>query len=135
LFVTAVAAASRSNLDDRTRALLQRAERRVFARDANAEIDRERGRNQLAHGRALSYEVVLQQRGFAYLAGVVAERLAGYLGDKGISPLACAGVFVSLFVGDELYFLAASEFFDAVGEAEGQDELAWRARLSAWGRR
>jgi len=120
-------------LDDRTRALLARAERRVPGRSANEEIERERVRHQLAYGRAMSYEVVLsREHGFAYLATVVAPRLALYLVHKKMSAGDCRGVFVSLWVGDELYFLEAETFFDAVREAEGLDEGGWRSRVRSW---
>ncbi len=120
-------------LDDRTRALLARAERQVPGRSANEEIDRERTRHELAHGRALSYEVVLgPEHGFAYLATVVAPRLSQYLSNKKIPTPSARGVFLSLFVGDELYFIEAAVFFDAVREAEGLDEAAWRSRMRSW---
>jgi hypothetical protein len=112
---------------------LARAERRVPARDANVEIDRERTRQQIAHGRALSYEVVIEPgRGFAWLATEVAPRLAQYLGNKKIPPLRCHGVFLPVFAGDELYFLEGPTFFDAVREAEGLDDAAWRVRVRTW---
>src|SRR5262249_43928136 len=79
-------------LDDRTRGLLARAERRARSREANEEIERERLRQQLAHGRSLSYEVVLgPNHGFAYLATLVAPKLASYLRDKRILPSSMDG--------------------------------------------
>ncbi|HJZ88903.1 MAG TPA: STAUR_1299 family protein [Polyangia bacterium] len=122
-------------LDDRTRALLARAERRVAGRDANQEIDRERTRQRIAYGRSLSYEVVMgPQHGFAYLATVVAPKLAEYMRNKKMSAYNCRGVFVSLFVGADLYLIEAPTFFDAVREAEGLDEAGWRVRVAAWER-
>ena len=104
-------------------------------RDANLEIDRERLRQRLAHGRALSYEVVLKpEHGFAYLATVVAPRLAEYLGVKKLHPLACQGVFVSLFIDDDLYLIEGPTFFAVMREAEGLSEAAWRERLHIWQR-
>src|SRR5262249_24139909 len=110
-------------LDDRTRALLARAERRVPGRTANEEIERERVRHEIAYGRAMSYEVVLEPaHGFAYLATVVAPRLALYLMHKKMSAADCPGVYVSLWVEGELYFIEAPVFFEAVRDAEGLDE-------------
>ena len=104
-------------------------------RDANVEIERERLRQRLQHGRALSYEVVLKpEHGFAYLATLVAPRLAEYLGNKKWSPLHCPGVFVSLFVDEDLYLIDAMTFFDVVREAEGLSDAAWRERLRIWQR-
>jgi hypothetical protein len=121
-------------LDDRTRGLLSLAERRVPARAANAEIDRERTRQELLHGRGVSYEIVLPaERGFAHLAEVVTPQLLRYLSAKQVPIERAAGVFLSLFVGEELYFITVSSFFGALREAEGLDAAAWRARLCAWG--
>src|SRR5207302_978564 len=50
----------RKRPDERTLALLSRAARKVAAREANVEIDKERRLQQLAHGRSLSYEIVLE---------------------------------------------------------------------------
>jgi hypothetical protein len=120
-------------LDDRTRALLARAERRVPGRSANQEIERERVRHTIAYGRGISYEVVVAPgQGFAYLATVIAPRLALYLMYKKLSVANCRGVFVSLWAAGELYFIEAPVFFDAVREAEGLDEGGWRARLRNW---
>src|SRR5690349_2139179 len=117
--------------DERTRALLARAARRVPGRAANDEIERERVRHEIAHGRALSYEVVLSpEHGFAYLATVVAPKLALYLKQKKMSD--CAGVFVTLWVGEEAHFIEGADFFDAIREAEGLDDASWRARVRSW---
>src|SRR5262249_32304187 len=120
-------------LDDRTRALLARSERRVSGRAANEEIERERVRHYIQHGRCMSYEVVLEaNHGFTYLATVVAAKLAYCLVQKKMSAYACNGVFVSIWVGDELYFIDARDFFDAVREAEGLDAAGWRLRVRSW---
>ena len=65
-------------------------------------------------------------------AAVVAPRLALYLVQKKMSATDCRGVFVSLWAGDELYFIEAAAFFDAVREAEGLDESGWRSRVRTW---
>jgi hypothetical protein len=120
-------------LDDRTAALLAQADRRVAARDANIEIDRERLRQELVYGEAISYEVALEpDAGFAKLATEVAPRLAYYLKSKKRSATACRGVFLSLFSGEDLYFVSAERFFEAVRVAEGLDEAAWRAKVATW---
>ena len=120
-------------VDDRTRALLARAARRVPGRAANDEIERERVRHEIAHGRALSYEVVLgPQHGFAYLATVVAPKLALYLKQKKMSAQSCGGAFVTLWVDEEAHFIEAAEFFAAVREAEGLDDASWRQRVRTW---
>ena len=120
-------------VDDRTRALLARAERRVPGRAANDEIERERVRHEIAHGRALSYEVVVgPEHGFAYLATVVAPKLALYLRQKKMSAHSCAGVFVTLWVGEEAHFIEGAVFFDAIRQAEGLDDVSWRARVRTW---
>jgi hypothetical protein len=118
--------------DDRTRALLARG-RRVAGPAANAEIARERTRKELAHGRALAYEVVLgPSHGFAHLVNVVAPRLASYLAQKKWSASRCGGVFVALWTGDEVHLIDAPVFFEAVRQAEGLDDAAWRARVHGW---
>ena len=81
----------------------------------------------------MSYEVVLEaNHGFAYLATMVAPKLAYYLAQKKMSAYSCNGVFVSLWVGQELYFIDARDFFDAVREAEGLDAAGWRQRVRSW---
>jgi hypothetical protein len=120
-------------LDDWTQTLLQRAERKAIARHANEEIARERLRQQLAHGLALSYEVDLTaSHGFAYLAQAVAPRLAHYIHQKKMHAATCRGVFLSLFVGDALYFIEAPVFFDVIRQAEGLDETAFAQKLRQW---
>lgn len=128
-------AQSSTILDGATTALLARAERRVPARDASQEIDAQRMRSQLAYGFALSYEVVCDvQKGFAPFVNTVAPRLVSYMGQKRLQPFQAKGVFLSLFVGDWLYFIEAPRFLEAVREAEHLSEAAFRQKVAAWER-
>ena len=95
-------------------ALLDRAFARVKATDANVAIADMRIEEGSDDRPAVSYEVVLPVSNAAeYLTGSLMPRLIYFLDSGGFKLPRCAGVFVSLFHGDDLFFIRAA---DAVNE-------------------
>lgn len=91
--------------------LLDLAFERASALDANARIEdvRERlGRESPAR----SYEVVLPERSsLEWLSESLMPRLVYYLESLGAHPPEAPGIFVSVFAGQELFFLRVSDVF------------------------
>ena len=83
-------------------------------------------------GMAVNYEVVLDGRGVGYLESVVAPRLSLYLKSKRMSATACGPVFVSLFSGDTLYFIAAADFFEFIRQRLGADAERFAQLTRGW---
>jgi len=99
--------------------LLARAFHRARAAAANAEIARAR---ELEGGgaSATSYELVLPGEGAAeHLATRVLPRLVYFLECRGAKLPGCAGVVVSIFAGDELYFIRARDVIDELSRLSG----------------
>jgi len=98
------------------------------ANDAIARVREERG----AGGRdALSYEAVVPEgKGLAHLAEAVLPRLVYFLDCRGARLPDASGVFVSLFAGESLYFIAPADFFDVLVRATG---LSCDQMVSRWG--
>ncbi len=98
------------------------------ANDAIARVREQRG----GEGRdALSYEAVLPEgKGLAHLAEAVLPRLVYFLDCRGARLPDASGVFVSLFVGASLYFIAPADFFDVLVRATG---LSCDQMVSRWG--
>ncbi len=116
----------------RVASLLRRAFLRCAAPEANARIDAVR--RSFGAG-AVSYEIVLPQgqgQGWRYLACTVAPRLARFLRCKHLRVGSCASVFLPIFAGDALYFVAAPEFFACYREVEGLSQAGFDTRARAW---
>jgi len=100
-------------------ALLARSFHRARATDANEEMARMRvqeGGGSLA----VSYELVLPAEGAAeHLTTRVLPRLIYFLECRGSRPPHCAGVFASIFAGDELYFVRAADLVEELSRLSG----------------
>jgi hypothetical protein len=95
-------------------ALLDRAFARVKAADANPAIADMRLEEGSDDRPALSYEAVLPaSKPMEYLTDSLMPRLIYFLDSSGCKLPRCAGVFISLFHGDDLFFIRAA---DAVAE-------------------
>ncbi len=102
--------------------LLERAFETVRAADANVEIDRVRTSRADGLNEVLSYEVLADERaGLEGLAQKVLPKLVYFLDCRGLKLPEVAGVFVSLFAGDRLYFLHVKDFFEVVAPVTGLD--------------
>ena len=86
------------------------------------------------HGTGLNYEVSLIDKGLDHLLEIVGPRLALYLRAKRRTVSNCADVFLSIFIGETLYFVRAADFFRFVREILGMDEEAFGALARIWGR-
>lgn len=95
--------------------LLARAFARAPAHEANAGI--QRAREEVGEN-ARSYEVVAAPDcGEEWLKTELLPRLVYHLESLGIRPPGYAGLFLSLFVGDELYFVHAQDAMAFAGAA------------------
>ena len=114
--------------------LLDSAFRQGPAIEANTLIEETRQLIGTKQGHALNYEVSLIDpekgpdspagRGWVYLDQVVAPRLALFLKAKRLSVADCAPAFISLFWGDQIYFIHAADFFEFIRQARGLDQEA-----------
>lgn len=100
--------------------------------EANQLIDDVRQRVRAAVGRSVNYEVSLIDRDWSYIEQVVAPRLALFLKAKRLHVGACAPVFLSIFRGERLYFVAAEQFFEYFRAMSGLDEESFAARVRVW---
>jgi hypothetical protein len=110
--------------------LLAKAFFRADARNANEAIPVARAMfAAVPEAKSFSYEVVAPERpDTAWLEKKLLPRLV-YHCESTRSPLpACAGVFCSLFVGEELYFIAAADVvaFGGAAFGAGPEELVRR---------
>jgi len=100
------------------------------AREANAAIAAVRQEQAVGGQEALSYEVVAEPKwALTELADRVLPKLVYFLDCRGAHlPLGPGGIFVSLFVGETLYFLHAGELVEVLAQARGLslDELVER---------
>jgi hypothetical protein len=100
--------------------LLDRAFHRSPAAEANQAIAEQREQHGGPGKDAVSYEVVLSSdETLETVAEKVLPRLVYFLDCRGLKLDAAAGVFVSLFVGETLYFVHASDFIAAVAGLSG----------------
>ncbi len=110
--------------------LLDLAFERASALEANLRIEdlRERlGRESPAR----SYEVVLPERSsLEWLAESLMPRLVYYLESLGARPPEAPGIFLSVFAGQELYFLRVQDVFTFAGSAL---KLSSEQMLARWG--
>ena len=96
-------------------ALLARAFHRAPAAEANDQMAAMRAQEQ-----SLCYEVLLPpERAAEHLIQKVLPRLVYFLECRGSHLPHCAGVFVSIFVGDELYFVRAGDFVEELSRLSG----------------
>ena len=115
-------------MEPAVQALLARAFHRVRAADANVEMARVR-EQEGGFASATSYEVVLPAEGAVeHLTARVMPRLVYFLECRGARLPNCAGVFVSIFAGDELYFVRASDVVMELSRLSGLslDEMVRR---------
>lgn len=91
-------------MDPSLQPLLEKAFHRAPAREANAAITR--ARELAEHEEPFSYELIVDAaQSLAELAQKVVPKLVYHLESRGAHPPRFEGVFLSLFVGDELYFV------------------------------
>jgi len=101
-------------------ALLNRAFARVKAVDANLAIAEMRHQEGSEDRPAISYEAVLPSSQPAeYLTGSLMPRLIYFLDSGGFKLPRCAGVVISLFYGDDLFFIRAADAVDELCRITG----------------
>jgi hypothetical protein len=101
-------------------ALLNRAFAQVKAADANLAIADMRIEEGSEHRPAVSYEAVLPASNPAeYLTGSLMPRLVYFLDSGGFKLPRCAGVFISLVHGDDLFFIRAADAVDELSRITG----------------
>jgi hypothetical protein len=112
--------------------LIRRAFHQASAMRANEEISRMRETQPPGvTDEALSYEVLLPAEGErAFLIENVLPRLVYFLDCRGGRSSQAEGVFISLFAGEQLYFVQLSEFFETLGPAAG---LSFEEMVHRWG--
>lgn len=100
--------------------LLARAFHEARAADANAEMAAQRDLQGTPGNDGLSYEVVLTpDASLERVAEQVLPKLVYFLDCRGLKLDAARGVFLSLFVGEALYFMHASDFIAVLAPASG----------------
>lgn len=110
--------------------LLDLAFERASALDANARIEDVRERLG-GEAPARSYEVVLPERSsLEWLSGSLMPRLIYFLESLGAHPPEAPGIFLSVFAGQELYFLRVRDVFAFASEAL---QLTPDQMLQRWG--
>jgi len=117
-------------MDSHITALLRHAFARAPAREANTRIQEVRD-SLGAAAQVRSYELMVPPDApLQWLADEVLPRLVYHLESLGVRPPAAPGVFLSLFVGDELLFLHARDVFAFASSSLGlsPDEM-----LTRWG--
>ncbi len=106
--------------DEQLDALLGRAFRRASAAEANAAISQIRAEEGTEGRPALSYEVVLPASNpVAYLTESVLPRLVYFLDCAGFKLPDCPGTFISLFRGEDLFFIRAADAIDELSRLSG----------------
>lgn len=117
--------------DERLEALLGRAFARVDAAEANSAIAAQRAARASGGGEALSYEAALPPSGpWDALLTQTLPKLVYFLDCRGARLPHVGGVFVSLFVGDALYFLEVGDVIEAASDATG---LSAAEMVRRWG--
>ena len=119
-------------MEPAVQALLERAFHRARAVEANAAMARVREQEGSDLAQATSYELVLPaERAVEHLTARVLPRLVYFLECRGSRLPHCAGVFVSIFAGDDLYFVRAS---DMVVELSRLSGLSLEEMVERYGR-
>ncbi|HLL53957.1 MAG TPA: STAUR_1299 family protein [Myxococcaceae bacterium] len=107
-------------MDPRLSALLDKAFHRAPAMEANQAISEVRAQQSDDFTEALSYEILLPaDKPVEHLVGYVLSRMVYFFESRGAKLPACPGIFVSLFVGDQLYFVSAPDLVAALSEMSG----------------
>jgi hypothetical protein len=119
-------------LDPRIRRLTELAFRQGPGREANRLIQQVRGEVRRAQGAAINYEVPLMDRDWDHVREYVAPRLALYLKQKRLGVFDCAPVFLSVFLGQEIFFVRAADFFEHLRLTQGMSEASFAARARTW---
>jgi hypothetical protein len=83
-------------------------------------------------GAAVNYEIVLTGRAPDYLAREVAPKLAFFLRSKRYHVHQCRPVFLTMFLGDQVYFVHAEDFFAELRVAEGLADETFSALARSW---
>jgi len=96
--------------------LIGRAFRRGPAIQANELIDEVRHAFLGELSRAANYEVSLLDRSWEDVCREEGARFRRYLRNMGYTPRRDGPVFVSLFHGDEVYFIYSQDFLDAIAD-------------------
>jgi len=122
------------NCDSRIRELVGLAFEKGAACDANSLIADVRETMRFDHGDALNYEVLLDNQDWAYVEQTVAPRLALYLRSKRYQVSRCGPAFLSIFLGEQLYFVEASAFYEYVRQQMGLDEQRFARTAESWER-
>ena len=102
------------------------------AAQANQLIDDVRRTTRDELGAAVNYEIVLNGRAPDYLVREVAPRLAFFLRSKRYHVNRCGPVFLTMFLGDRVYFVHAEDFFEELRVSEGLAEEAFAALACSW---
>ncbi len=101
-------------------ALLDRAFARVKAADANQAIADMRLEEGSDDRPAVSYEAIVPASNPAeYLTGSLMPRLVYFLDSGGFKLPRCGRVFISLFHGDDLFFIRAADAVDELSRITG----------------
>lgn len=96
------------------------------AADANAEIMAMRDAQSSSGADALSYELVADAGvSLEALAAKVLPKLVYFLDCRGMRLPNAPGVFVSLFVGEQLYFVHGTDFLSVLIPASGFSAAHW----------
>jgi hypothetical protein len=112
--------------------LLDRAFARVKAADANRAIADMRLQEASGDRPALSYEAVLPASDpTEYLTGSLMPRLVYFLDSSGFKLPRCAGAFISLFHGDDLFFIRAADAVDELSRITGLSPAQMVQRFGA----
>ncbi|HCF56590.1 MAG TPA: hypothetical protein DFS52_01165 [Myxococcales bacterium] len=108
-------------MTDTLRPLLTLAFDRGPAHQANARIQAAREKVEASGAaQARSYELVVPPEAtLAWLAQEVLPRLVYHLDSLGLRPPAVPGLFVSLFVGDEVFFVHGGDLLQFASRALG----------------
>jgi len=109
-----------------------RAFRQGPASEANELIEEVRCATQAKFGAAVNYEVVLTGRPADYVRQVVGPRLAFFLRAKRYQVRSCAPVFLSMFLGDRIYFVTAEDFYRELQASQGIADEAFAALTRSW---
>jgi hypothetical protein len=109
-----------AEIEARLEALLNRAIRRVRATEANTAIAAMRAQEGTGNAPAISYEVVLpSSEPVNFLTDSLMPRLVYFLDCAGFKLPRCAGVFLSLFSGEDLFFIRAEDVVDELSKISG----------------
>jgi hypothetical protein len=122
--------------------LLARAFDRCRGPEVNERLETLRATIEANEGRAFSYEVLLRGtglpglpvrgKGWAFLRDRVAPRLAYLIRGLKLRVLSAPGVFLTIFDGDDVYFVKAADFFAHYRETEQLSDLELARLVQRW---